>query len=64
MMARALDGLERGLYGGATDRIRTIDVKFKRPLILAHGIGDRALPRSRATPSVSIWRMRGASGRT
>ena len=49
MMARALDGLERGLYAGATDRIRTIDVKFKRPLILAHGIGvglylDRADP--------------------
>ena len=49
MMARALDGLERGLYAGATDRIRTIDVKFKRPLILAHGVGvglylDRADP--------------------
>jgi len=50
MMARVLDGLERGLYAGATDRIGTIDVKFTRPLVLGRGIGvglylDRGEPR-------------------
>jgi acyl dehydratase len=49
MMARALDGLQRGLYAGAAERIVTIDVKFTRPLVLGHGIAvglylDRAEP--------------------
>ncbi|HSS37708.1 MAG TPA: MaoC/PaaZ C-terminal domain-containing protein, partial [Polyangia bacterium] len=51
MMARALDGLGRALFAGATDRIRTIDVKFKRPLMLGNGVDvglylDRAAPRT------------------
>ena len=51
MMARALDGLERGLYAGATDRIRTIDVKFTRPLVLGRGV------------SVGLYLDRGEPGR-
>lgn len=49
-MAHALDGLGRSLFTGATDRIRVIDVKFKRPLVLGEGVDvglylDRAEPR-------------------
>jgi acyl dehydratase len=50
MMARALDGLERALYAGATDRIAAIDVKFKRPLVLGHGT-DLGLYLDRAQPA-------------
>jgi acyl dehydratase len=38
MMARAMEGLGRALYAGATDRIRVLDVKFKRPLLLGDGV--------------------------
>jgi acyl dehydratase len=38
MMARAMEGLGRGLYAGATSEIRVLDVKFKRPLLLGNGV--------------------------
>lgn len=49
MMARALEGVERALYAGATDRIAAIDVKFKRPLLLGRGV-DVGLYLDRAQP--------------
>lgn len=38
-MARAIEGLGRGLYAGAVDRIAVIDVKFTRPLVLPARVG-------------------------
>jgi acyl dehydratase len=51
IMARALEGLGRALFAGAVERIRVIDVKFRRPLVLGHGVDiglyvDRAEPRT------------------
>ncbi len=37
LLARTLEGLGRALFAGAVDRIRVIDVKFKRPLVLGDG---------------------------
>ena len=37
MMARVHEGLARALFAGASDRIRVIDVRFKRPLVLGRG---------------------------
>jgi acyl dehydratase len=38
-LARALEGLNRALYAGAVDRIRTVDVRFTRPLCLPARVG-------------------------
>jgi acyl dehydratase len=38
-MARAIEGLGRGLHAGAVDRIAVIDVKFTRPLVLPARVG-------------------------
>lgn len=38
-MARAHEGLNRGLFAGATDRVRVFDVKFTRPLLLPARVG-------------------------
>lgn len=38
-MARAMEGLHRALYAGAVDRLRTLDVKFTRPLTLPARVG-------------------------
>jgi acyl dehydratase len=38
-MARALEGLNRGLYAGRVDRVRVFDVKFTRPLVLPARVG-------------------------
>jgi hypothetical protein len=37
MMASAYEGLGRSLFAGATDPIRVLDVRFKRPLVLGRG---------------------------
>jgi acyl dehydratase len=38
-MARAIEGLGRGLYAGAVDRVGVVDVKFTRPLVLPARVG-------------------------
>lgn len=38
-MARTLEGLNRGLYAGAVDRVRTFDCRFTRPLVLPARVG-------------------------
>lgn len=38
-MARAIEGLNRGLWAGATDRLRTFDCRFTRPLLLPARVG-------------------------
>lgn len=38
-MARAMEGLHRGLFAGDTRRIATFDVKFTRPLVLPARVG-------------------------
>jgi hypothetical protein len=37
MLARVHEALARALFAGASDRIRVIDVRFKRPLVLGRG---------------------------
>ena len=37
--ARACEGLNKGLFGGDVTRLRNIDVKFTRPLVLPHEVG-------------------------
>jgi acyl dehydratase len=49
VMAHTLEGLGRALFAGATARIRTVDVKFKRPLVLGAGV-DVGLYLDRARP--------------
>jgi acyl dehydratase len=49
IMAHTLEGLGRALFAGATARIRSIDVKFKRPLVLGAGV-DVGLYLDRARP--------------
>ncbi len=38
-MARAHEGLNRALFAGAVDRVRVLDVKFTRPLVLPARVG-------------------------
>jgi acyl dehydratase len=38
LLARTMECLARALFAGATDRLRVIDVKFKRPLVLGEGV--------------------------
>lgn len=38
-MARAIEGLNRGLFAGDVRRIRTFDCKFMRPLLLPNRVG-------------------------
>ena len=38
-MAYAFEALQRELFGGATDAIRTVDVRFARPLVLPAAVG-------------------------
>jgi acyl dehydratase len=38
-MAYALETLQRALFGGATDAIRMVDVRFVRPLVLPSAVG-------------------------
>jgi acyl dehydratase len=38
-MARTFEGLSRHLFAGEVDRIRTLDVKFTRPLVLPARVG-------------------------
>ncbi|HEY8927021.1 MAG TPA: MaoC family dehydratase [Polyangia bacterium] len=38
LMARAMECLGRAAFGGATERLRLVDVRFKRPLVLGRGI--------------------------
>jgi acyl dehydratase len=38
-MARAMEGLHRGLLSGDTGRIRTLDVQFTSPLVLPARVG-------------------------
>lgn len=38
-MARTFEGLARHLFAGQVDRIRTLDVKFTRPLVLPARVG-------------------------
>lgn len=38
-MARAIEGLNRAVFAGAVDRIRTVDVRFTRPLRLPAEVG-------------------------
>ena len=38
-MARALEGLHRGVFAGAIDRVKVLDVKFTAPLTLPAAVG-------------------------
>lgn len=38
-MARAIEGLNRGLFSGDPDRLDMVDVKFTRPLVLPASVG-------------------------
>jgi acyl dehydratase len=38
LLARTIEALGRALFAGATERIRVIDVKFKRPLVLGNDV--------------------------
>ena len=38
-LARTIEGLNRGLFSGATDRLSMIDVRFTRPLVLPSRVG-------------------------
>jgi acyl dehydratase len=38
-MARAMEGLNRARFAGAVDRIRVLDVKFTKPLVLPARVG-------------------------
>jgi acyl dehydratase len=38
-MARAIEGLNRGLFAGDTTRLRSFDCKFTRPLLLPNTVG-------------------------
>jgi len=38
LLARAMECLGRAAYAGATERLRLVDVRFKRPLVLGRGI--------------------------
>jgi acyl dehydratase len=38
-MARAYEGIQRGLLAGAVDRLRTLEVRFTRPLVLPARVG-------------------------
>jgi acyl dehydratase len=38
-MARAMEGLNRALFAGAVDRIRSFDVRLTRPLVLPARVG-------------------------
>lgn len=38
-MARAIEGLQRSRFAGATDRLSVVDVKFTRPLVLPAKVG-------------------------
>lgn len=38
-MARAIEGLQRRRFAGAIDRLRVVDVKFTRPLVLPARVG-------------------------
>ena len=37
--ARAIEGLNRGLFAGDTERLKTIEVKFTKPLVLPASVG-------------------------
>ena len=38
-LARSAEALNRGVFGGDVKRLRTLDVKFTRPLVLPHEVG-------------------------
>jgi MaoC like domain len=38
-LARAVEGLNRGLFAGAVDRLASVDVRFTRPLVLPAKVG-------------------------
>ncbi|MEA2701279.1 MAG: hypothetical protein QOI66_5550 [Myxococcales bacterium] len=38
-LARTMEGLHRGLFAGAVDRLASIDVRFTRPLVLPARVG-------------------------
>jgi acyl dehydratase len=38
LLARTMECLGRAAFAGATDRLRLVDVRFKRPLVLGRGI--------------------------
>jgi hypothetical protein len=38
-LARAIEGLNRGLFAGRVDRLRVVDVKFTRPVVLPAAVG-------------------------
>lgn len=38
LLARAVECLRRALFAGAADRLRVVDVRFKRPLVLGRGV--------------------------
>ncbi|HEX7478180.1 MAG TPA: MaoC/PaaZ C-terminal domain-containing protein [Polyangiales bacterium] len=37
-LARAYEGLTRGLFGGDVNKLKALDVKFTRPLVLPHDV--------------------------
>jgi hypothetical protein len=38
LLARTIECLGRALFAGAADRLRVVDVRFKRPLVLGRGV--------------------------
>ena len=38
-MARAIEGMNRGLYAGDVDALRSIRVRFTKPLVLPAKVG-------------------------